>query len=62
MVDAFYREALNKQGKLRADFLSKRSALEQVVGVETLLQFEENLEKRANLDNKKWWSVGDSNS
>jgi hypothetical protein len=47
MIDAFYRDALNKQSKLRADFLSKRSALEQVVGVETLIQFEETLEKRS---------------
>ena len=46
MVDSFYRSALNKQAKLRADFLSRRSALEQIVGTETLVQFEEELEQR----------------
>lgn len=46
MVDSFYREALNKQDKLRADFLSKRSALEQVVGIETMSSFEDALSKR----------------
>lgn len=46
MVDAFYRDALNKQSKLRSDYLSKRSALEQIVGMETLSQFEDILLKR----------------
>lgn len=46
MVDAFYREALNKQSKLRADYLAKRSALEQVVGMETLANFEDILTER----------------
>ena len=46
MLDVFYREALNKQSKLRSDFLSKRSALEQLVGMEAMAQFEETLEKR----------------
>lgn len=48
MVDAFYREALNKQSKLRSDYLSKRSALEQIVGSETLVQFEDIVTKREN--------------
>ena len=52
MVDAFYREALNKQSKLRADYLSKRSALEQVVGMETLAQFEDILTQREAQNNK----------
>ena len=46
MLDVFYREALNKQSKLRSDFLSKRSALEQLVGMESMAQFEDALEKR----------------
>ena len=46
MLDAYYREALNKQSKLRSDFLSKRSALEQIVGMETLAQFEEIVTQR----------------
>ncbi len=46
MVDAYYREALNKQSKLRADYLAKRSALEQIVGMDTLAQFEDILTER----------------
>ena len=46
MVDAFYREALNKQSKLRSDYLAKRSALEQIVGMETLAEFEDILTER----------------
>lgn len=46
MIDSFYRSSLNKQAKLRSDFLAKRSALEQVVGTETLVQFEEGLAQR----------------
>lgn len=46
MLDVFYREALNKQSKLRSDFLSKRSALEQLAGMDSMTQFESVLEKR----------------
>ena len=46
MLDVFYREALNKQSKLRSDFLSRRSALEQLVGMDSMAQFEDALEKR----------------
>ena len=46
MLDSFYRSALNKQAKLRADFLSIRSALEQIVGIENLAQFEEVVNSR----------------
>lgn len=49
MIDAYYREALNKQSQLRADFLSKRSALEQIVGMEVMAQFEDMLSQRENL-------------
>lgn len=46
MLDSFYRSALNKQAKLRADFLSTRSALEQIVGMDTITQFEEIIDSR----------------
>lgn len=52
MIDAFYREALNKQSKLRSDYLSKRSALEQIVGMDVLAQFEDILTKREESVNK----------
>lgn len=53
MADAFYREALNKQNKLRSDYLAKRSALEQVVGMDTMSQFEELLTKREESEKAK---------
>lgn len=53
MLDSFYRSALNKQAKLRGDFLSKRSALEQIVGIDTLAQFEEVLETRDSQEKAK---------
>ncbi len=40
ITDAYYREALDKQMNARANFLSKRAALEELVGTETLKQFE----------------------
>lgn len=43
IADAYYREALNYEAKKRAEFVAYRSALEQVVGNESLRQFEENL-------------------
>ena len=46
MLDVFYRDAINKQSKLRSDFLSKRSALEQLVGMDSMTQFEDALAKR----------------
>lgn len=52
MLDAFYRSALNKQSKLKSEFLAQRAALEQIVGVDTLVQFEEILTKRE-AENKK---------
>ena len=52
MLDTFYREALNKQSKLRSDFLAKRSALEQIVGMETLAQFEDIITQREAKDKK----------
>ena len=52
MLDSFYRSALNKQSKLKSEFLARRAALEQVVGVDTLVQFEDILTKRE-AENKK---------
>lgn len=46
MIDSYYRIALNTQSKLRSDYLAKRSALEQIVGVEVLGQFEDVIEER----------------
>lgn len=46
MIDSYYRIALNTQSKLRSDYLAKRSALEQIVGVEVLSQFEDVIEER----------------
>ncbi len=43
IADAYYREALNFESKKRAEFLSRRAALEQIVGNEALRQFEANL-------------------
>lgn len=43
IADAYYREALNYENKKRAEFLSRRSALEQIVGNDALRQFEANL-------------------
>lgn len=46
MLDVFYRDALNKQSKFRSDFLAKRSALEQLVGLETMGSFEDAVAQR----------------
>ena len=46
IADAYYRDALNFENKKRAEFLSKRSTLEQIVGNEVLRQFETNLIER----------------
>jgi len=46
ITDAYYREALDLQMKSRSDFYSKRSALEQLVGNETFVQFEANINAR----------------
>lgn len=47
ITDAYYREALDEQMKARSDFYSKRAALEQLVGNETFVQFEQNMNSRA---------------
>ena len=52
MIDAFYREALNIQSQLRSDFLYKRSALEQIVGMDVMAQFEDLLTQREEKEKK----------
>lgn len=46
IADAFYHEALDIQAKSRQDYLASRSALEQLVGNEALLEIEDKLQKR----------------
>lgn len=52
ITDAYYRTALDKQRTAKSEFLSKRAALEQFVGNETLLQFENELIARENGEKK----------
>jgi len=46
ITDAYYREALDMQMKARSDYYSKRASLEQLVGNETFVQFESNINAR----------------
>lgn len=46
ITDAYYRESLDMQMKARSDFYSKRASLEQLVGNETFVQFESNINSR----------------
>lgn len=46
LADAYYRAALQKQNTAKSDFLSKRAALEQTVGMETMAEFEDLLSHR----------------
>lgn len=46
ITDAYYRTALDKQRNAKAEFFSKRAALEQFVGNETFHQFEAELAAR----------------
>lgn len=48
ITDAYYRTALDRQRTAKSEFLSKRAALEQFVGNQTLLQFENELIAREN--------------
>ncbi len=40
IADAFYRSAMDNKAKLELEFLEKRAALEQLVGIEALTEFE----------------------
>lgn len=48
ITDAYYRTALDKQRSAKAEFFAKRAALEQFVGNETFIQFEQELLAREN--------------
>lgn len=46
ITDAYYRESTNQLAKARGDFSDARSRLEQLVGADTLKQFENVLKSR----------------
>ena len=46
VADAFYRSAIDNKAKLELEFLEHRAALEQLVGIEALLEFEKVLFKK----------------
>ena len=48
ILDTYYKESVEERNHARTDFLYIRSILEQLVGEESLLQFEKGLEERAN--------------
>lgn len=45
VADAYYRSAIDNKAKLELEFLENRAALEQLVGVEALTEFEKKLYK-----------------
>lgn len=49
IADAYYRTALEQKQTIEMDFLTKRAALEQVVGVEAMTEFENILRERKKL-------------
>ncbi|MCM1338585.1 MAG: hypothetical protein NC191_02815 [Muribaculaceae bacterium] len=53
ITDAYYRTALDKQRTAKAEFFAKRAALEQFVGHDTFVQFEEELIARENSENSQ---------
>ena len=53
ITDAYYRESLDIQMKARLDFISRRAALEQLVGNETFKQFETELNSREKINTDK---------
>ena len=48
ITDTFYREALDEQQKARGSFFEKRSRLEQLVGNDIFMQFEQGIDEREN--------------
>lgn len=48
IADAYYRTALERKQSIELDFLSKRAALEQIVGIEAMTEFEDLLKQRQN--------------
>jgi len=43
VADAYYRSAVDNKAKLELEFLENRAALEQLVGMEALIEFEKTL-------------------
>lgn len=46
VADAYYRSAIDNKAKLELEFLEKRAALEQLVGIEALTEFEKSIKSR----------------
>ncbi len=46
VADAYYRSAIDNKAKLELEFLENRAALEQLVGIEALTEFEKVLTKK----------------
>lgn len=46
VADAFYRSAIDNKAKLDLEFLENRAALEQLVGIEALIEFEKLIMKK----------------
>ena len=46
VADAFYRSAIDNKAKLELEFLEIRASLEQLVGIEALLEFEKKFIKK----------------
>ena len=46
VADAYYRSAIDNKAKLELEFLEIRAALEQLVGMEALLEFEKKFVKK----------------
>lgn len=46
VADAFYRSAIDNKAKLDLEFLENRAALEQLVGIEALVEFEKLITKK----------------
>ncbi|MBQ7450109.1 hypothetical protein IJS77_01730 [bacterium] len=48
ILDTYYKEAVEERNQARTDFLYVRSTLEQLVGEDSLAQFEKSLTERSN--------------
>ena len=46
VADAYYRSAVDNKAKLELEFLENRAALEQLVGIEALKEFEKTLQNQ----------------
>lgn len=46
VADAFYRSAIDNKARLDLEFLENRAALEQLVGIEALIEFEKLITKK----------------